>query len=738
MSGKSQIRFILLILSFVLLFSNQLPAENTPVEKFIPDLPDNTVAFCAGSGGEKLKSDFDKATIGKIWNDPGVQDFLCSVNNKLVQALKQEGGTPNPGEALNGVLNFLDIAVDKPFFAVVAEIQTEDGLGIYGFVVLKAETDKKKIRTAWAELEALLDEDELVDVNVKSHKMRGPDNQEQMPLFWGWVDDYFVLAVNDRKGLAVNYLESYRSRSSRLFKSLGNSRDLISLYVDWQRTTGFLKKLETKSRGDPQEMLSFLLNTFRGLGFNNIRCVSCEAGFEGLNIVSDSIVRTSGPVKLLTLFEPVELKAFEMVPANATTASAVNINIPGMYQMLLDTVKSSLPEQHLAEEMEESLQTFQQKVNFDIRKDLLNSLAGPAVFYTLPPGIQIEAPAGGGVVIAKLRDTESFEKSLQALAEFLTSKSQGMFQAGTQLQSDGRKYHTWVLAPLSMMQIMPTWTIVDDWVVCSSNPALSVLAVKQAAAPTGQSLADSRDFEKIQPELPGNLLSLDYRDSKVVFRQVMMQAQKFWPMLTMLTVKQGVQLPAVLPSLGHITQNMQPTWSYSWRDSTGIRSHYQGPGVDASVVAVAGTAIGMSVMMPALHKARSQAHIALSKSNLHQLGLCLRMYADDHEGKLPDNLKQLEPSYFENFAQIESPRKPKDFTGPGYMYVPLPTMNIKKANRFIVVYENPAYCDDKICALLADLSVRALKRNEFLHKLEQTYKYLGKQMPEIQFNTFRN
>ena len=55
----------------------------------------------------------------------------------------------------------------------------------------------------------------------------------------------------------------------------------------------------------------------------------------------------------------------------------------------------------------------------------------------------------------------------------------------------------------------------------------------------------------------------------------------------------------------------------------------------------------------------------------------------------------------------------------------------------ILVYENPAFCSDKINVLFINCHVEAMKPDEFLQKLEETYRRLGREMPDIKFKDSR-
>lgn len=122
--------------------------------------------------------------------------------------------------------------------------------------------------------------------------------------------------------------------------------------------------------------------------------------------------------------------------------------------------------------------------------------------------------------------------------------------------------------------------------------------------------------------------------------------------------------------------------------------------------------------------------------NLQQIAIACNIYADDNNGKLPSNLQELIEKGELSPKTLESPLKPEDFEGPSYIYIAGQSVNTKRAADYIVVYENPQFCSDTITALLLDYQVETLKPDEFLRKLEATYKRLGKKMPDIKFKGF--
>ena len=134
----------------------------------------------------------------------------------------------------------------------------------------------------------------------------------------------------------------------------------------------------------------------------------------------------------------------------------------------------------------------------------------------------------------------------------------------------------------------------------------------------------------------------------------------------------------------------------------------------------------------AMAKAREQAKRTVSLNNLKQIALACLLYADEHDGKFAPDLQQLYP-YHRNPKFLESPRKPKDFDGPSYIYIAGLNRRMQESWKIIIAYENPAFSIDRICAAFLDGHSESMRPAEFLKRLQATYKQLGREMPEIKF-----
>jgi hypothetical protein len=730
----SKARFILsVVCAQMLLISLAHPVKAQPAtsaaEQLLTTMPDDVVGFVATSGADDLKPAFEKTILGRIWNDPGVQTFREAVRKSLLDRAEQQMPQLSNTGVFELAQNIFNQVTARPFMVGVAQKDAAQGLPFYAFAILDAGPRKAEITASLTKLESFAGEGEIVEIQIGSVKMHGPKNAiDHPPVYWGWVGNYFVFAINDGTGLAMKYVQGGDSRSAPAYlQSVPGYGDAFIVHVNREKAFQIISTIAMMSGG--QQHFGLVEAAIKGLGLDNIKSLTERAGFDGPDIACNCLLEMPQPrTGLLAQFKPIDLSMFDMADPCAISATVVNCNLAGIYDTIMDTARTVLGNDFT--EVEQGITTIESEMNFKIRQGLLESLSGPMLSYALPGGATLQSPQGGFVIVAGLKDAKLWDDSLTALGKFAAAKSEGVVQVSSQVQ-DGLTVQTWAIVPLAMAQIMPSWTVLGDKVVIGSNPALLKLAVDQIKTGT-KSIRSTEGFKKVTAKLPANLISFKYGNSKLQFTQLMTVLQQFWPMATMAASNAGIKLPFVLPQLSHIARDMGPSCQYSWFDDQGLRSHYDGAGIEPSLGAVAGGAIGAGIMMPALAHAREQARQTVSMSNLKQLGLAVIMYADDHDGKLPDNLEQAK-QYYRDSKILESPLKPKDFAGPSYIYVSGQSMNEKSPATQIVAYENPEYCKDTIITLFLDGHVEKMPRERFLEALKATYKQLGKEMPEIKF-----
>jgi len=716
----------------LLLLSLVCPAKvesaTSAAEQLLSVMPDDVVGFVATSGCDDLKPAFEKTILGRIWNDAGVKTFREAIKKELLAKAGQEMSELKDAGIFDMAEGIIRQVTARPLVIGVAQKDNAQGPPLYGFAILDAGPRKAEMAASLAKLESYADEGDIVEIEVGSVKMHGPKDTGDVPGYWGWVGNYLVFAINDGEGLALKYVQNKGSRPApACLQNVPGSGDALVVHFNREKVFDILGTIASMEGGE--EEFGAVEAAVRELGLNNIKSFTERVGFDGPDIVGNCFMEMPQPrTGLFENFGTINLSMFDMAEPGAISATAFNCDIGGIYDTVMKTARKVIGDDF--SEAENAIAAVEAELNFKIRQGLLESLSGPMLSYVLPGGATMQSPQGGFVIIAGLKDAKLWEDSMTALGKFAAEKSEGMVQVSSQVQ-DGRTVHTWAVMPLAMAQIMPSWTVVGDRVVIGSNPALLTSAIKQIDSGT-KSIRGTEGFGKVTAKLPANLLSFKYGDSKLQFTQLTTAVQQFWPMATMFASNAGLKLPFVLPQLSHIAQDMGPSCQYSYFDAQGLRSHYRGAGIEPSLGAVAGGAVGAGILMPALARARQQAKNAVSMSNLKQLGLAVIMYADDHDQKLPENFEQMK-KYYGNPKVLESPQKPKDFAGPSYIYINGHSIKAASPARQIVIYENPEYCKDTINALFLDGHVERMRQDKFRETLEATYKQLGREMPEIKF-----
>ena len=701
--------------------------DSSTSQTLISRLPDDVLVFASTSGGDALKPEFEKTILGRVWNDPSVKTFIQSTEQNLLQKVQQESGSADAATIFTMVKNIAGLVASRPIIIGSAQKNTQDGPPVYGFAFMYAGPRKEQIAAILSSLEAKVGEGEIVDVNVGSYKFHGPKDARDVPAYWGWIGNYLVFALNDGEGQAIKYIQTGApSRTQSYIERTSGGNDLFAIYINVEKGLNTIKAIAAMEGGqaDFAKVETFMAQ----VGVAKIKTITSRTGFEGTGIVVDELVEIPQPrTGLFANLRPINLDMIDMASANAVSVSVVNIDIAGIYDTLFTAIKSVAGSDF--DEVEQGIAELEKQTGVKIRQGLLESLNGQMAVYALPGGVSLQSIQGGFVVIAGLNNAQLFQDSIAAIGKFASENANGMVQVSSQVQN-GRTLNTFAIVPLAVAQMMPTWTIVGDNVVIGSNPAICSAAVEQITS-NAPSIRSTESFRNATANMPSGLISFQYTDSKVQLTQTMAAMQQVWPMLAMMTAQQGVTLPVVLPNLTDIIKDVSPSVQYSWFDQKGLRSKYKGSGIEPGIGAVAGAAVGLGVLMPALTRVRQTAFRMVTATNMSAIGKAMLIYANDYDDKFPPNLQVLAKLYDLDARVFESKRKPAGFTGPTYIYIAGQTTSDPPGD--ILVYENPAYLTDGINVLFLDSHVQVMSKASFLEALKATYQRLNRPMPEVKF-----
>src|SRR6185437_13483620 len=176
-----------------------------------------------------------------------------------------------------------------------------------------------------------------------------------------------------------------------------------------------------------------------------------------------------------------------------------------------------------------------------------------------------------------------------------------------------------------------------------------VAAAAVQGAGHGHSILNNTSFTNLRQKLGGeNATSFQYMD----LPNLMPDSYGAWVAITRaggFGDLFGVPAPPlVLPTLDKIMPYVSPSGAVSWVDAKGAHARAIEPFPGSELLSSDPLAFGpaqeammVSIMLPALNKAREQANRVKSANNLKQIGLGAIMYAQNHNNRLPPDLGTL-------------------------------------------------------------------------------------------------
>ena len=370
---KKMLKLSVLMLSLVL-FVSSLAIAGSPAEGIVGVMPDRVLGFAVTSGGDSVKPAFEASSLGKLWNSPDVQKFYTGVKGQVIKKMEGEIN-PADKEPFENMLELINIAKMCPVIGGVAVKAADAEVPIYGFVIVKAGSHKEAMIKVIAKIEIQADPGEIVDVKVGSFTMHGAADE---PFYYGWAGEYFVIGIGDDGHEAVkNLSDPDAGTAGAYFSRLEGNGDALAIYVDLNRSANLIR--ETAERDGGKEEIETIAEVIEELGLSEIDSLSMRAGFSGLDLVCDELVEMPSPrTGIFSYIKPVDMSMFNVVDAEAVTAVTFDVDINGVYGLVLDLFEGIAPPAEYAE-MEQGITSFEQMIGVAIREDMLGSLTGKMV-----------------------------------------------------------------------------------------------------------------------------------------------------------------------------------------------------------------------------------------------------------------------------------------------------------------------------------------------------------------------
>ncbi|AQT68828.1 hypothetical protein STSP2_02004 [Anaerohalosphaera lusitana] len=700
---KRSCGFRFCFLSTILFLCVNTVHAKTPAEELAQKVVgDDTLGFVATSGTDHIGQAFRESTLGMLWNDQQLQQFVESLESAIVQNVQMEIGEGQEG--VNEFKDFAGSALSCPTVLVVS------GDPVRTAFVIDASRNKVELEKAYKALLAV-DPNAVTDkITFEGYELNSSID-EMMHGYHGFVDDYFVAAFDDKQGKTVKRL--LRSQTSHLdrFGELQANGDALAIYVDFPRIMKKVESLAEKENnpGDVEDV-KIVLNK---LGFLNTGVIAERLGFAGKDLACDTLIEIQGqPTGLWTTLKPVDYSILQVIDDRVMNVTLLNCDFGKAVDIVVDAVKAVAPAHDFAE-MKQQYTAWEEKIGVSVRKDIIDAMAGPMAFYAVPSGAVMDAPRGAFAAVIKMSNEQKMDNLISKVAQIAKTLQSQEIQFSV-VEKGGRTYYYLSSTALSFMGILPSWTVDGDYLILASSAALCEQTANELSRgkTAGNSIVTSERYKAAVPnQLPKDAVFFRYVDSQAQLRHTIMSAQQFWPMMTMGLSQQGIKLPVMLPNFASVIDKVQGSYTYAQFTDNGFESEYRGTGLEPAVAGAIG-GISAAVAIPAVHQTRIIAREVAAGSQLRQIGHAAYSYATENNDQFPPNLEVLiQKGYLDVLP--ESPRKPDSFSGPSYIYVS--GRSVASEPDEVLAFENPDFLaeGDEINVLFIDSHVERMPISEF-------------------------
>lgn len=567
------------------------------------------------------------------------------------------------------------------------------------------------------------------------------------PLRWAEHNGHLILALSETaagaliaraQGSGESLAETDRYRAD-LAKIGGLAGDwCFTLYGD---VPALLKLLPSEVAGGGADARPDALLT--GLGVDAMTSYMLRADRVAYGPRLGAFARLVGERRgLMRLYagKPLSDDRLQIVPQDAYWASVFALNLTEVYRELRGVFEALDPKMIAA--FDELLVEARQELGFSIIDDLLPVLGDTWALY--------DAPSHGGLLITgmvlavEVKDAARLQALLAQVVQRLAREFAGEGVA-LQLRETQRGEHAihYVVAGGAPFPIAPAWAFAESRWVLGLYPQTVAAALAQIDPQTrGPSLLDNADFQAARAELPAEFSTLSYADARGIHRLFYAVLQLGRAVVASLTAEgpAAFDLGAV-PLYADEVAGIRPMVLCSAPDADGLL--YSGVGVRPLAFLTMGDsggattgALAISILLPALTRAREMAKRAVCTSNLRGIGQGCHIYANDHREKFPPDLAALvtegmaTPMTFicPSSGQTEGEAKAALAGGPGrlsYMYIA--GQDASGDPRNVLVYEDLAnHAGEGGNVLFADGSVRFLTDEAFRAAIRETYQRLNR------------
>lgn len=575
-------------------------------------------------------------------------------------------------------------------------------------------------------------ESEIEELSVAAASLHAVQlGDSSIQAVWGVYQGGFLLTLGRAAAEKLIAFIDGKGPSLAADEELKNCRGKLGTPGTGSRLQGYLNlrdgmaKLRALAEGMDEPFPPMAERVLEALGANVMHAAYLDARESDAGGTTRAFLHVDGKFKgLLKLWDqkPLTHDDLRIVPQDAYWAKVGNFDLAKVWADGRDTVEEIDP--NALPVVEGALAMVGGFLGFSLTDELLPAFGDTWAIFDAPDHGGILLTGATGVV--EMRDADAVAGALARVVELLKPMlaEEDVRLSIRQTEIAGRTINTAVIGGVPC-PVAPSWTFVDGWMVFGLFPQTVAVAARQVDSKTrGPSILERPAVKEALAgaAFPKEFRVFGYADAEY-FARLLYPIGMLWSTAgTSMISGQGVEIdPGLYPVLAEALSDVHDAVLVQNADADGIH-HAQVGSANAALVGVAAVALGISILLPSLSRARELAKRAVSAANLRGIGQGCYIYANDHDDKFPASLEALIDEGLEVRESLNSPRDEEGVVS--YMYISGQSFSDDVRN--VIAYER-LMGDEGTNVLFLDGHVQWISVEAFKRDLLKTYQRLDRE-----------